>query len=317
MAQGFLKGQAVMKRKGAKPESTMTGIEQKKRNMVKKRKRNQAKRSLIVFVFLLVCTGIIFVVLKTPIFNIKTVFCVGQQEMTEAEILEIAQVKVGNNILSTNIRAIKRRLAEDPRIAESNVRRIFPDKVKIWVKESKIAAYMEHEKRFLCIDKDGKIIKILAGEETKEAPDAAKLEGIEIANVDAGKNIAAEDDARAGKLFECMEILSQLEMLDGVNYINFEDLSDIKIDYENRLYILLGSYENMEYKLKFIKKVITENISEYEKALFDYRGEKLYVGPREEKDKQTENVENQPGEVSGNGEEPVENQDSQTKNIEE
>ncbi len=314
MAQSFLKGQAVMKRKIQKPT---TELEQKKLNMMKKRKRNQAKRSLIVFAFLFICIGVIFVVLKAPIFDIKTVFCVGQEQMSEAEILDIAKVKVGNNIFSTNIRAIKRRLGDNPQIAESNVRRLFPNKVKIWVKEAKVSAYLEHEKRFLCIDKNGKIIKILEGENTQEPPNAAKLEGVEVANSDAGKKIAAEDDARAGELFECMEILSQLDMLDSVNYINFGDLSDIKIDYENRLYMLLGSYENMEYKLKFIKKVITENISEYEKALFDYRGEKLYVGPRDDMNKETEETVEQGEETTENSEDVTQKQDSQAENVEE
>ena len=317
MAQSFLKGQAVMKRKTQKPA---TELEQKKRNMMKKRKRNQAKRSLIVFAFLFICTGAIFVVLKAPMFDIKTVFCVGQEQMSEAEILDIAKVKVGNNIFSTNIRAIKRRLGDNPQIAESNVRRLFPNKVKIWVKEAKVSAYLEHEKRFLCIDEKGKIIKILEGEDAKEPPKVAKLEGVEVTNTDAGKNIAAEDDARAGKLFECMGILSQLDLLERVNYINFGDLSDIKIDYENRLYMLLGSYDNMEYKLKFIKKVITENISEYEKALFDYRGEKLYVGPREDMNKKAEETEEkaeQSDKTSENNEDVTQNQNSEQENVEE
>ena len=224
---------------------------------------------------------------------------------------------MGNNIFSTNIRAIKRRLGDNPQIAESNVRRLFPNKVKIWVKEAKVSAYLEHEKRFLCIDEKGKIIKILEGENAKEPPKVAKLEGIEVANSDAGKKIAAEDDARAGELFECMDILSQLDMLEKVNYINFGDLSDIKIDYENRLYMLLGSYENMEYKLKFIKKVIAENISEYEKALFDYRGEKLYVGPRDEMNKTTEETAEQGDEVPKNNEDTTQKQDGQRVSAEE
>ena len=81
-------------------------------------------------------------------------------------------------------------------------------------------------------------------------------------------------------------------------------MSDLQLDYENRLYMLLGSYDNMDYKLKFSKKVIEENISEYEKALFDYRGDKLYVGPREnpQEEKQDDDPE---AEISDEAEEKV------------
>lgn len=255
--------------------------DQIKRAILKKKRKNRIRRHMTIFVFLLVCIGLILAVLKAPFFNVKTIYSVGQQSMTEEEILNLAKVQTGNNIFITNIRAVKKRLAENPEIAEVNVRRVFPDKIKIMVKEAKPVAYAEHESRFLLIDLWGKIIKVLSGEETVETPAIARIEGIEIASAEPGERITSQGDARAGKLFECMEILAELEMLDKINYINFSDLSDLQLDYENRLYMLLGSYDNMDYKLKFSKKVIDENISEYEKALFDYRGDKLYVGPRE------------------------------------
>jgi len=292
-----------------------------KRAILKKKRKNRIRRRMTIFVFLLVCIGMIVAVLKAPFFNVKTVYSVGQQAMPEEKILELAQVQTGNNIFITNIRAIKKRLADNPEIAEVNVRRVFPDKIKIMVKEAKPVAYAEHESRFLLIDLWGKIIKVLAGEETKEAPSVAKIEGIEIVSAEPGEGITAEGDARAGKLFECMEILAGLEMLDKINYINFSDLSDLQLDYDNRLYMFLGSYDNMEYKLKFIKKVIDENISEYEKALFDYRGDKLYVGPRETPQDEKEDTppdaehnEEETGEKASEDEDKVIDNEEKTEN---
>ena len=50
----------------------------------------------------------------------------------------------------------------------------------------------------------------------------------------------------------------------------------------------------MEYKLKFIDKVIREKISDYEKATVDYTGDKLYVGQFEtqKQEEVPENAEN-------------------------
>ena len=78
--------------------------------------------------------------------------------------------------------------------------------------------------------------------------------------------------------------------------MDFSDLSNLEMNYENRLQVLLGSYENVGYKLKFVKKVIQEEISDYEKALIDYRGDKLYVRtpeteePEDEVSEKTEEV---------------------------
>ncbi len=294
------------KTKAAKSVET-NEFEQKKRELMKKKRKNRAKRRVIVLLFLIVCVGIIFAVFKAPFFNVKTVFCVGQQNMAETEIVKLADVHTGTNIFSVNLRAVKKRLASNPMIAETNVRRIFPNKIKIWVKEAKMVAYVEKDGKYLMLDQNGQIIKVLTGEDAKTAPKAARLSGIEMVSQKPGEYIAAPDDQRAIKLFECMEDLSELEMMDKVNYINFEDLSNIEIDYESRLFMLLGSYEKLDYKLKFVKKVIDDNISEHEKALFDYRGDKLYVGPREETEESEEKEENATQDKELNEEKPTEN----------
>jgi hypothetical protein len=269
-------------RKSKKPitksTATVSETDDVKRKMLKKKRKNRIKRRMTVFVFLVACIGIIVAVLTAPFFNVKTAYCMGQRNMTEAEMLQMAQIQTGKNIFMGNIRTVQKRLAENPEIAEVRVHRVFPDKIKIEVVEAKPVAYVGYDSQFLMINLDGKIIKVLQDEEMSGV---AKIEGIGVVSTEPGTQIAAEDDARAGKLFECMNVLSQLEMLDKTNYINFADLSDLQLDYENRLFMLLGGYENMEYKLKFCKKVIDDSISEYEKALFDYRSDKLYVGPRE------------------------------------
>lgn len=299
----------VRKAKKAKAAKSVevNEFEQKKRDLMRKKRKNRAKRRAIVLLFLIICVGIIFAVFKAPFFNVKTVFCVGQQNMAETEIVKLADVHTGTNIFSVNLRAVKKRLASNPMIAETNVRRIFPNKIKIWVKEAKMVAYVEKDGKYLMLDQNGQIIKVLTGENAKIAPKVANLVGIEMVSQNPGEYIAAPDDQRAIKLFECMEDLSELEMLDKVNYINFKDLSNIEIDYESRLFMLLGSYEKLDYKLKFVKKVIDDNISEHEKALFDYRGDKLYVGPREETEENDNKEVKEAQDKEPSEEKPVEN----------
>ena len=300
------------KKPATKGVAAVSEAEDIKRKNLKKKRKNRIKRRVTVFVFLLVCIGMIVAVLTAPFFNVKTVYCVGQQTMTEAEILQMAQIQTGKNIFMTNIRAVQKRLSENPEIAEVKIRRVFPDKIKIEITEAKPVAYVEYESSFLMINLEGKIIKAIPVAEMPDAPSIAKIEGIGVVSAEPGTQIVAEDDARAGKLLECVNILTQLEMLDKINYINFADLSDIQLDYENRLYMLLGGYENMEYKLKFCKKVISESISEYEKALFDYRGDKLYVGPREtphDEETKTEPDENVSETVTETTEQSAENPD--------
>ena len=271
-------------------------FEAKKKQLINRKRRNRIKRRLIIFSFLFICVGIIFTVLKAPLFNVKSIVCVGQNELTEEQIIEISGAKLGVNIFSTGVKTMKRRLFESPSVEDCNVRRLYPNKIKIWVRESKAVSFVEDNGMFFLTDKNGQIIKVLNSQETEKVAGIARIMDFKPYKTKLGEIIADKDDPSHQKVFECINILDKLQMLDKVTMVSAADLSDIKIDYQDRLYIMLGSYEKMEYKLTFIKKVISENLSEYEKAILDYRGQKLYVGPRIEEEPEPEPEETEEGE---------------------
>lgn len=291
-------------------------FEAKKRQIIKKKKRAKAKRRLIVFLFLFICVGIIFTVLKAPVFNIKGIMCVGQQELSEEDVIRIAGAKTGVNIFTTGVKIMKRNLAENPLIAESNVRRIFPDKIKIWVREAKPVLMAEMGSSIILADKNGQIIKTVEKDRLQDGIAVAKLNGFEPASNVPGESIYKKDDAVHSKISECAEILQRLEMLEKVTMISASDLSDIRIDYEDRLNILLGDYQNMDYRLTFVKKVISENLSKFEKAVLDYRGKNLYVGPKNEEQQNTDDEQSEAateGESEGETAEPADGEQKQTE----
>lgn len=278
-----------------KPEGE---AEIKKSDMRRARRRMRAKRRLTVFGFLFLCAAVIVFILKAPIFNIKSVVCVGNENLSETEVIKAAGVKTGGNIFGANVGMMKKQLAAMPEIAESNVRRIFPNKIKIWVREAKPAVFVRDGEAAVIADRNGRIIRTEPAD-SESAAGIAELTGIERASSVPGENVAAEDDLKAAKVFECIGIMSELDMMDKIQYIDAEDLSDIKIGYENRLKIVFGGYDNSKYKLKFIKTVIDDKLSPYETASLDYTGDKLYVGPLEEESEETSGEEEAKGTEDG------------------
>lgn len=256
-------------------------IEKNKAAMRKKRRKLKMKRRLIVFVFVFLCAGVILTVLKAPFFNITTIECVGQEKLTREQIMTAAEVRTGANIFSVNIEAMKRKVAAIPSVDQSNVRRIFPNKIKIWVRECKEAAYIALSGELAVVDTKGKIIRIAPDEEETRVT-MAEILGVAPVSDMPGTVISAEDDIVAMQAYKCLEILGETGLLEKTKLIDLSDMSDFKIGYDNRLEIFLGNQENMEYKLRFVSKVIDENISDYEKAKLDYRGDKLYVGAPED-----------------------------------
>ena len=254
-------------------------LEQQKMQQRKRRKRKKRRRGLLIFLFLTVCASVVAGLFYAPFFNIGQVYCMGNVTLTEQEILTAAAVPMGQNIFRTNVGELKRRVASIPYVEQSNVRRVFPNKIKIWVKECQPAAYIRVGEQFAVINTDGRVLELRQDNGAYALP---VLFGTEVAEAVPGTNL--KETVGAEKFETTMQVLTDLKnagMLERVNAVDVSYLKDIKIEYENRVILLMGSYDNFAYRLQMVQKVLTENMSAYEKAIMDYRGENLYVRPRD------------------------------------
>ena len=227
-------------------------LELKKQQLKKNKRRNKLKRRFYIFTVFFILVGITAILFKAPFFNISEVICIGQEQLTEEEILKAAQVEEGKNIFLTNISDVKERVAAIPRVSESNARRIFPNKVKIWVREAVPCLAVEKDGKFAVCDKNTKVLEI--ADENKDNLCVLKLSDTK--DVKPGDTYADINDFRDKKLLELIDIMENLGMINLSNYIDFSDISDIIILYDSRLKIKIGNTNDLEYKLKFINEII-------------------------------------------------------------
>lgn len=252
-------------------------LEQKKLQQRKQRKRRKRRRGLLIFLFLVICISIVAGLFYAPFFNITQVYCVGYETLAEEDILKAAAVPLGDNIFQTNVSELKRRVAAIPYVEASNVRRVFPNKIKIWVKECEPAAYIQFGDAFIVINTGGRVL------ETRQDNGAYALPvllGLEVAEAVPGTDL--RETVGTDKFDTAINLLTDLknaELLERTNQVDVSYLKDIKIKIENRIDLMVGSYDSFAYKLTMVNKILADNISAYEKAIFDYRGDKLYVRP--------------------------------------
>lgn len=75
------------------------------------------RRMLVVLIILVLGSGI--GLLFTPIFHVTEVFCEGNNRISQEEILQTAQIQVGNHIFSQRTSEIEKRLMEIPLMEEA------------------------------------------------------------------------------------------------------------------------------------------------------------------------------------------------------
>ena len=128
----------------------------------KKGKRGKLRGTVIAL--LVVCIGLCGGLFFTPLFHIQEVFCVGNDRIAPEEIIAAAEVPMGKNILTQRLSQIKKRVEEVPMVEEAKIRRIFPNKIKIWIRETTPAAYIYQDGQAIMIDVEGRILEIIEDE---------------------------------------------------------------------------------------------------------------------------------------------------------
>jgi cell division protein FtsQ len=102
-------------------------------------------------------------------FKAQHVIIRGDSRLKPEQIMEVARIQEGTNILSVNLQTIRKRLLSVPWIAEVEVYREFPGSIIIFIKEHKALGVINLGRLFL-INYNGEIFKEAIGDEASGFP---------------------------------------------------------------------------------------------------------------------------------------------------
>jgi len=150
------------------------GINQPKKNRFKKKQpvKNSAmtlKQSIrILFkstflALMVVGMSLMFIFIHDVLtqcdyFKAESITVTGGQRLTPDQILETADIAEGVNLVSLNLKMIRKRLLAHPWIAEADIRRTCPGSIAIRIREQEPMAVLDFGKQFL-INRSGVIFK--------------------------------------------------------------------------------------------------------------------------------------------------------------
>ncbi len=96
-----------------------------------------------------------------PIFPIKHVAFVGNKHLTDDELKAFAGVRLNDSLFAVSGGEVGRRLLRSPWVRSANVRREFPDRLSIMIKEAEPFALLNMNEHLFLIDEQGKLLEEL------------------------------------------------------------------------------------------------------------------------------------------------------------
>ncbi len=217
----------------------------------KKRVKLKNRRRLITLCVFAVLV-IIGIMLFTPMFNISKVVVKGNAKVSNDNIVQTGRIFAGDNIWLFKLEDAEKRIEKIPYVDDVTITREFPNKIKVSVKESKPYGYVNLEKMFLIVDRDGKILE----QTTKTPKNLIEIVVSKPSSTTPGTRFV-EKGTSAGKYYEL--IIDQLKKSGYEKSTNKIEIKsdDIRFRY-NGLLIIVGDTEKLDYKFDFIKTFLKE-----------------------------------------------------------
>lgn len=220
------------------------------RKPVKKKRKKHSKLSRIItaVTVIAVVLGVTVSLMLTVFFNVTAVKVVGSSIYSVDEVIYASGIMTGDNLLRLPSEKIEQRIAEAlPYVKKATVIKSYPDTVGIELTPAEESVMLVTKEGSFIADSDFKILRT-ADEHTDGL---IKVVGIDASDVAPGKTLVFNEKQQRDVLKDLCAICSENGF--SVDYINIESLLDINFVIDGRLFIRLGSYNNMSGKLTHLK----------------------------------------------------------------
>lgn len=221
---------------------------------LKKVKRN--RRILAVAIAVVVVLAVAAVLSMTVFFNISSI-TVGKNGKiyTEQEIISASGLNVGDNMVRTDFKEVSLRIETMlPYVLSADIDKTFSGAVTITVKDNSASMIFKVKNGYAIADSQGKVLEIV-----KEIPKKNKLMVLKSSKemkASPGKHIGFADEKEQELYEQICTALKNAKMYQKITGIDISSPSNIKIEYQGRFRIKIGSITDIDLKLMAATKTI-------------------------------------------------------------
>ena len=229
----------------------------KKQEISRKKRKRVLKVIKWLTIFGIIIGGIIYAMLS-PIFNIKNITVAGNSKISSEAIISLSGLNIDQNIFNFRTSNVKEGIKQNPYIDTVEIKRKFPDTVKISVQERTATYMLTYGNAYVYINNQGYILEI-----TSKKGDFPIIEGYETPTeqIVEGNRLSLEDLEKLNDVLKIMEAISSGTngIEEEITKINIEDKTNYILTLEKeKKTIYLGDATNLSNKILWINRLIEE-----------------------------------------------------------
>ena len=229
-------------------------------------RRKQRHTRILGGVLILLSVAAAVLLIITMLFTIQTVTVTGESRYETDLILGASGLEMGQNILRFSDEEVEERIIRAlPYIRSVEVVRHYPSRVELVVTEVTQMGVAVYGDFYVLLDTDGKVIE----EGLERAPsNVPVLVGLTVTEAQLGYPAVFENTELFSIAQEIGETLEKYSVA-NITRIDLSDELNLKMNYRQDTYILLGTRSELDYKIKFIAELIHKDMVDPAKPVLD------------------------------------------------
>lgn len=201
--------------------------------------------------------------------NAQNIQVSGTDLYTAEQIQFVGGMADGQNLIRLNTDFIANRLKKSlVYVDDVTVEKHYPDSLSVTITQAKEAADIKTKSGWCTVSQSGRVLSANPERVNTKLPEVV---GYELKSETAGDKAESTDAQKTEILGDLFDRMNSLGMK-NIKKIDITDRTDIKLNYDNRIEIQLGSSVDLDIKLTYIKTVLDKGLPESYEGTLRYNG---------------------------------------------
>lgn len=206
-------------------------------------------------VIMCLCLLLVAALLLSPVFSVKQIYVFGTDRTDSETIIKASGIAYGASIFRLSPSKCEERISKMAFVDSVDVKRKFPSTVEISITESKEVAYIHFIGNYVGIDESGKILEIKQKGEEISLP---VIVGMNLTEFGIGNYIKTDNPDKQDVVFKILKQVGTNEIGNMLRTIDVSDLNDIRFFTSSEATVLVGTMDDIIYKVSFLKKILED-----------------------------------------------------------
>lgn len=212
------------------------------------------KARVWLLTFLLILVVAVGALISGKVMRIREVVVLGCEERNPADVVSLAAIENEQSVFTLKYKQIRAQIDADPYFDVEEIGYVFPDKLRIVVKERKASASIEYLGSLLIVDETGFVL-----ESKSSAGDVRRIPAVDGLRITEGFHVCETLKSSQTYQIDAMSaVLTQLRkqnVIQLIERINLEAVSDIRMTTVSGFEVHLGNFESLDKKIEWLRAV--------------------------------------------------------------